>query len=102
MRITESQLRSIIKQELKKVFSLNELHLNPTPTIGQTVKYELSVQGEYGKGKIASIDEASKTFTLDPETVEFDFSDYGKGWVKQKNLRPDELTHSIDSIIKIY
>jgi len=109
MKITESQLRSIIKQELNRALSevmystsantkKNQLDIREfTELIGTTVEYELGNPGEFARGRVASVNSDEYKFTLDPESVEFNFRGVYK---KQKNLRPDELTHSIDRIIR--
>lgn len=117
MKITESQLRSIIKQELNK--SLKEAMYSTSPNakmkklginsfdelIGRMVVYELGEQGHFARGKIASVDSNEYQFTLDPKSVEFDFRPIsrtnGPDWRKQDNLRPNELTFSINDIKKV-
>lgn len=117
MKITESQLRVIIKQELNRSLSegmystspkvkMKQLGINNfDELIGRMVVYELSEQGHFARGKVASVNSDGYQFTLDPENVEFDFRPISKtnkpDYKKQGNLQPNELTHSIDSIKKV-
>lgn len=113
MKITESQLRSIIRQELKKTLGEGYYRTNPkekmqqlgitdlNQLVGKTIFYELN-QGEIGKGVVASVDTKAYKFILNPKTVMYDYTRYGhgRGWERQENLRQeDELTRSIDDIV---
>lgn len=117
MKITESQLRSIIKQELNRTLSEGMYNTSPKAKmkqlgihnfdelIGRMVVYELGEEGHFAKGKVASVNSNGYQFTLEPKSVEFDFRPIsrtnGPDWRKQDNLQPNELTQSIDSINKI-
>lgn len=122
MKITESQLRSIVRQELKKTLNENEefdFHrdfYNPKRIMqllnisnlnelkGKTVKYHLSEQGHFGKGMVASVNSKKFQFTLDPNTVMHDFAPISheeNDWRKPEGLRNDEITQSIGSIAEI-
>ncbi|NBV29525.1 hypothetical protein EBS02_11045 [bacterium] len=87
MKITESLLRQIIKEEIEKSLSENQDSSGETPQ----VKFKSDVQGVLAKGQTSSQQTAAKKIDSNAEVADLLAAKYQEFASKNKNLNPASI-----------